>query len=86
MREPEPKYSRRVRMYKEDYLSVCVYLNVGTDGSKFLDTVVYRKIKTKDGFEYKRGTNLKPKDLLVLQKLLGEANQFIQASLEALAT
>lgn len=71
------KYSRQLRMFREDYISVCVYLNVESNGRRFHDVVIYRKIKTKDGFEYRRGTNLKPKDLPVVSKLLSEASDFI---------
>lgn len=68
-------------MFKEGYISVHVYLNVTTDGRKFYDTVVYRKIKKSGGYEHVRGTNLKPNDLPVLMKLLGEANSFLEAEL-----
>ncbi len=70
-------------MYKEGYLSVCVFLNVTTDDEKFYDTVIYRKIKSKNGngFEYKRGTNLKPLDIPILIKLLVETDDFLLAEI-----
>ena len=75
-------YSRRLRMYKDGYLSVCVYLNV-LGSEKFYDIVIYRKIRSNGSSEYKRGANLKPSDLPVLQRLLAEAQQFLSAQLEA---
>ena len=66
-------------MYKEGYLSVHVFLNVDTSGKRYYDTVIYRKIKTKDGFDHVRGANLKPNDLRILIKLLDEADHFVQA-------
>lgn len=77
------KYNRRVRMYKEGYVSVSVYLNVAEDGSKFYDTVIHRKIKNGKGFEWKRGTNYKPKDLEILVKLLREADDFLSSELSS---
>ena len=76
------KLSRRVRMYKEDYVSVSVFLNVDERGRKFYDTVIYRKIKKNGCFEHVRGANLKPEDLPVLLKLLGEANEFLAVELQ----
>lgn len=76
------KFTRRVRMYKEGYLSVHVYLNVDSDGRKFYDTVIYRKIKKGDGFDHVRGANLKPSDIPVLLKLLSEVNEFLEAELK----
>lgn len=69
-------------MFKEGYISVHVYLNVTTNGRKFYDTVVYRKIKKNGGYEHVRGANLKPDDLLILIKLLQEAQDFLTAELE----
>jgi hypothetical protein len=68
-------------MYKEDYLSVHVYLNVDSDGRKFYDTVIYRKIKKGDGFEHVRGANLKPADVPILVKLLQEVDDYLKAEL-----
>lgn len=92
-KEPEEKsgqkkYSRVARMYKEGYLSVVIYKNVyqvpvmadGTTTRIFYDIVPYRKIKDRYGnSEYKRGTNLKPNDLPLLQKLLQEAHEYLKA-------
>lgn len=66
-------------MYKEGYLSVCIYLNINAAGDRFYDTVIYRKNKKKNGsFEWARGANLKPFDLQVLTKLLKEADDFLR--------
>ena len=70
-------------MFKEGYLSVHVFLNLTTEGRRFYDTVIYRKIKRPGGFEHARGANLKPEDLPILVDLLSEANEFIQAELGA---
>jgi len=76
------RYGRMIRMYKDGYLSVCVYLNVRSDGTKFYDTVIYRKIKGNNGKpEYKRGANLKPTDLPVLSRLIQEADTFLKIEL-----
>ena len=69
-------------MFKQGYVSVHVFLNMTTEGRKFYDTVIYRKIKKNGGFEHVRGTNLKPEDLPILVDLLGEANDFIKAEIE----
>lgn len=74
-------FSRRVRMYREGYVSVCVYLNVRRDGKEFYDTVIYRKIKNGNGDKWERGANLKPSDLPVIIKLLDEANEYLEAEL-----
>lgn len=68
-------------MYKEDYLSVHVFLNMDTEGRKFYDTVVYRKIKKNGSFEHVRGANLKPKDIPILIKLLKEVDDFLASEL-----
>jgi hypothetical protein len=67
------KYSRRVRFYREQSVSVSVYLNVHEDGRKFYDTVVHRKVRE----EWKRGANLKPEDLPALMNLLQEAQDYL---------
>ena len=72
------RYGRMVRMFREGFLSVCVYKNV-YENRTFFDVVVYRKIRTKDGYDYKRGTNLKPADLPILSKLLSEVQDFVSA-------
>lgn len=69
-------------MFKEDYISVHVYLNVMTDGRRFYDTVVFRKIKTREGWEHVRGANLKPSDLPITIKLLQEAQDFLDAEMQ----
>jgi len=63
-------------MFREGFLSICVYKNV-YEKRTFFDVVVYRKIKTNGGYDYKRGTNLKPTDLPVLSKLLTEVQDFL---------
>ena len=75
------KFTRRVRMYKEGYISIHVFLNVDSTGRKFYDTVIYRKIKKGDGFEHVRGANLKPADVPIVIKLLKEVDEFLQAEL-----
>ena len=71
------RYSKRVRSYKEGYISVSIYLNV-TDERRHYDTVIFRKIKSGRGFEWKRGTNYKPGDLPVIVRLLNEAHEFLK--------
>ena len=78
---PTKRFARRIRMYKEGYLSVHVFINVDSEGRKFYDTVVYRKIKKGDTFEHVRGANLKPSDIPILIKLLSEADEFLRAEL-----
>lgn len=74
------KFSRRIRLYKEGYISVHVFLHQQTNGKRYYDTVVYRKIKDGNGgFKHVRGANLKPSDIPVVIKLLGEANDFLKA-------
>lgn len=68
-----------VRMFREGYLSVCVYKNV-YERKTFYDVVIYRKIKTNGGYDYKRGANLKSTDLPVLLKLLVEVMDFLTAT------
>lgn len=76
------KVSKRVRMYKEGYVSVHIFLTIEEDGSKYYDTVIYRKIKKKGNngsdYEWIRGANHKPDDLPILVKLLGEADAFLK--------
>ena len=66
-------------MFREGYLSVCVYKNV-YETRTFYDIVVYRKIKTAQGYDYKRGANLKPTDIPVLCKLLADVQDFLAAA------
>lgn len=73
------RYGRMSRMFREGYLSVCVYKNV-YERRTFFDIVIYRKIKLTEGYNYKRGANLKPTDLPVLEKLLGEVQDFLAAT------
>jgi hypothetical protein len=69
-------------MFREGFLSVCVYKNV-YERKTFYDIVVYRKIKDSNGsFDYRRGTNLKPTDLPILRNLIKEAEDFL-TSLES---
>jgi hypothetical protein len=76
------KYGRMVRMFREGYLSVCIYKNV-FERKTFYDIVIYRKIKGSNGeYDYRRGTNLKPSDLPVLLTLVAEARDFL-TSLES---
>lgn len=81
----DKKFGRLVRMFREGYLSLCIYKNV-YENRTFYDIVVYRKIKRsghvpKDGprFEYKRGTNLKPTDIPALQMLLTAAADYLRS-------
>lgn len=68
-------------MFKEGYISVHVFLNVTTDGRRYYDTVIYRKIKKPGGHVHARGTNLKPEDLQILIGLLQEAQDYLDAEL-----
>lgn len=77
----DKKYSRRVRHYREGYMSVSVYKNVFEFGEIF-DIVIHRKIRGEDGKNiYKRGANLKPTDLPILCKLLDEARRYVEAEI-----
>jgi hypothetical protein len=72
------KYSSLKRMFREGYLSVCVYKNV-YEHKTFYDVVIYRKIRIANGeYDYRRGANLKPSDLPVLQQLLKEVSDFLE--------
>jgi len=71
-------YGKRVRMFREGYLSVLVYKNV-YEQRTFYDWVIYRKIRVNGKSIYKRGTNLKPCDIPDLEVLLSEVKQFLQA-------
>lgn len=75
----DKKYGRLVRMFKEGYVSICIYKNV-YENKVFYDIVIYRKIKNnKDGSPiYKRGANLKPIDLKDLLVLLKEVDFFLK--------
>lgn len=74
------KFSTRVRLYKEGYLSVCVYKNVTLRDDVYYDIVFFRKTKNGTGKqEFKRGANLKPGDLPILRRLLAEAEEFLAA-------
>lgn len=76
------KYGKLVRMFREGFLSVCVYKNA-YEHKVFYDIVIYRKIKSANGsFDYRRGTNLKPTDLPTLEALIKEAQDFL-TSLES---
>ena len=72
------KYSGLVRMFREGYLSLCIYKSV-YEHKTFYDIAVYRKIKVNGRHEYRRGTNYKPSDLPLLRQLLGEAEEFLAA-------
>ena len=74
------KYSRLLRKYKEGYVSVSVYLNVTTMGRRYYDTVIHRKIKNSGSgdLDWRRGANLKPRDLPILIRLLKEAEEFLR--------
>jgi hypothetical protein len=76
----DKRYSQLVRMFKEGYISVCIYKNV-YDRKTFYDTVICRKIKqTSNGAPvYKRGANLKPSDIPHLLTLLPEVMDFLRA-------
>lgn len=72
------RYGRMARMFREGFLSICVYKNV-YEKRTFYDVVIYRKIKSNEGYDYKRGANLKPSDLPVLSKLLDEVHDFLSS-------
>lgn len=73
------QYSRRVRMFREGYLSVCIFKNVMESGDTHYDTVVYRKIGRGTSAKWRRGTALKPTDLGILAQLLSAANDFFKS-------
>jgi len=77
----DKRYGRMVRMFREGYLSLCIYKNV-YEKRVFYDIVIYRKIKVNGKLDYKRGANLKPSDILVLVVLLKEADGYLN-SIEA---
>lgn len=77
------RYSKRIRMYRDGYVSVCIYLNVMNDGSKFYDTVIFRKIKKGNNCNWERGANLKPYDIPILLKLLKEAEEFLNTEIQS---
>ena len=66
-------------MYKDGFLSVCVYLNVMENGDKHYDTVIYRKIGRGHKAQWKRGTALKPSDLPFLIDLATAAHEYLTA-------
>ena len=72
------KLSKRIKIFKKNFLSVCIYKTVLTDGSIYFDTVVYKKIKNKSGYCLKRGTNLKPEDVLTLSSLIQDVLMFFK--------
>jgi hypothetical protein len=73
------KFSRMVRMFREGFLSVTVY-KTAYERATFHDVVIYRKVRVRGGnFDYRRGANLKPSDIPVLQKLLVEVNDYFKA-------
>jgi len=69
------KYSRLVRMFKDQYLRVCIYENAYINVT-FYDVVIFRKVRD----NYVRGANLKPQDIPVLSKLLNEVNSFFEST------
>jgi len=76
------KYGRMVRLFRDGYLSIAVYMNV-YERKTFHDIVIYRKVRSNnspDGYDYIRGANLKPTDLPVLQTLLEEAHSYLAAN------
>ena len=79
MQTNNAKYSRRLRMYKEGFLSVCIYVNIMENGDKYYDTVFFRKIGKGKNAKFKRGTSLKPTDLPNLLSLTQAAIDFITA-------
>lgn len=75
--DPGPKkYGRLVRMFREGYVAVHIYMNVYKNRT-FYDIVIARKIKRDGKQEYVRGANLKPSDLPALQVLLTAADEFL---------
>lgn len=77
----EKKYARRLCVFQEGYLSVQVFKNVRENKSVYYDTVIYRKVSTAKGSEWRRGANLKPSDLALLIKLLGNADDYLRSTL-----
>ena len=76
------RFCKRERMLASGNLSVHIFKHVTSDRT-YYDTVIYRKIRVGSGngkkrYEYRRGANLKPDDLLTLSDLLQEAHTFIE--------
>ena len=59
------------------FLTLHIYLNLDSRGNRYYDTVIYRRIKTSKGTEYKRGANLKPADIESAILLLQEAKKYL---------
>jgi len=72
------KYGRLVRMFREGFISVAIYKNV-FEKRTFFDIVIYRKIRVGDGYDYRRGANLKPADIPALIILLREVDDHLRA-------
>lgn len=72
--------SRTLKTFKSGYLQVVVHEN-WENGNRYIDVVLYRKIKVREDGEmksrYKRGTNLKPVDVSHLVLLSQEVQAFL---------
>jgi len=81
---PEPprygkrRYSRLMRMFREEFVSVCVYKTVH-EHMTFYDTVIFRKVKSNGELKFKRGANFKPEDIPRLIELLKEVDQYLNS-------
>jgi hypothetical protein len=74
----QKRYGRLVRMFREGYVSVCIYQNV-FEKQAFHDVVIFRKIKMNGYSDYKRGANLKPSDIPDLLILLKEVEDYFKS-------
>jgi len=72
------KYGRLVRMFREGYLALHIYMNV-YQRRTYYDIVIARKIKRGSKQEYVRGANLKPSDLPALAVLIKAADDYLNS-------
>lgn len=68
----EKRYSRRLVLYKDGYVSLCIYKNV-YQRKTFYDIVLARKVNG----QYRRGANFKPVDLPKLKLLIDAAEEYL---------
>jgi hypothetical protein len=71
----EKNQNPAVAKFSSGYLLLNVYANP-VNGSVYYDTVLYRKIKTSEGIEYRRGANLKPTDIDDAILIFSEAKKY----------
>jgi len=77
--DPGPKrYGRMVRMFREGYLALQIYMNVHMKRT-FYDIVILRKIRYEGNQKYVRGANLKPQDIPHLEILMQAAKEFLRS-------